>query len=486
MLLLLNIVSFPTGLEHGTFGGGATETVLHPAVLAAVLVAIVAIVCLPRRFQIAVFLCSSFLIPSWQQLLVGHLHVFVQRVIILAGCVILLMFRRPARMTVLAGGWNSIDRMFVLWIGSHVLAFTILYADSGAVVNQLGYVWDYLGAYILLRHLIRTEEDATTAVKWLAYLAIILAVCMVREQLTGQNIFGAFGGGRLLSEIREGRIRSQGVFRHPILAGTFAATLVPLLLWLWHQKKTRPICVAGLMASVVMTATTACSTPIATYAAGIMGLCFWPLRKGMRVVRWGLVMTLIGLHLVMKWPVWALIGHIGLVQGSSSHHRYELVDQFIRHASDWWLIGTQANADWGSEMVDTSNAYVAEGTAGGGLALICFIALIACCFSRLGTARKSLHGEDRQREWFLWSLGACLFAHVIAFFGIYYFDQMRVAWFALLAMISAVTSAQPVESVGPAKPPVTHLSHPLAFARYQLQGIRSGAVDYKRSRKLPK
>jgi hypothetical protein len=36
-------------------------------------------------------------------------------------------------------------------------------------------------------------------------------------------------------------------------------------------------------------------------------------------------------------------------------------------------------------------------------------------------------------------LGVTLFTHVVAFLGITYFDQTRVIWFALLAMIAAAT-----------------------------------------------
>ena len=40
----------------------------------------------------------------------------------------------------------------------------------------------------------------------------------------------------------------------------------------------------------------------------------------------------------------------------------------------------------------------------------------------------------------LWFLGAALPTHAVAFWGISYFDQTRVPWFALLTMISAVTA----------------------------------------------
>lgn len=170
----------------------------------------------------------------------------------------------------------------------------------------------------------------------------------------------------------------------------------------------------------------------------------------MRLVRWGALILLLALHVTMKAPVWALIERIDVVQGSASYHRYQLVEQFVRHLGDWWLLGTKTNGEWGLGMIDTSNAYVEQGTAGGLLTLIFFIVLIARCFGRIGTARKAVEGQYRSKEWFYWLLGVSMFAHVTGFLGIFYFDQTRVAWFALLAMISAGTYlplTQPVKRV---------------------------------------
>ena len=47
---------------------------------------------------------------------------------------------------------------------------------------------------------------------------------------------------------------------------------------------------------------------------------------------------------------------------------------------------------------------------------------------------------DRKREWSLWCLGAALLSHVVAYFGVSYFDQMQVAWYALLAIIGVAVS----------------------------------------------
>jgi hypothetical protein len=434
--------------QHWRYGGGATDTVLHPVVLVAMLVAILVILWSPRKLSLVAFLLSTFLIPAGQDFLVGGVHIYVLRILVLVGSIRVIRTSFSRRVSLFGGGWNSIDSAFSLWVLFHVVAFALLYSDAAALVNQAGYIWDCLGGYLVLRHLIQNEQDADSAIKCFSCLAVILAICMIREQMTGQNLFGLLGGVRFESQVREGRVRSEAVFQHAILAGTFGAFSIPLFVSLWRTGKNKLLSIGGVLASAVMVITSGCSTPILSCAAGILGMCFWPLRKHMRLIRWGVLIMVLSLHVVMKAPVWALIERIDLVQGSSSYHRFQLVNQFIRHAGDWWLLGTKTNAEWGEEMIDTSNAYVEQGTGGGLLTLIFFIVLISRCFGRIGTARKAVEGQDLGKAWFYWLLGVSMFVHVAAFWGIFYFDQTRVAWFALPAMVSAATYlplAQPVK-----------------------------------------
>jgi hypothetical protein len=124
-----------------------------------------------------------------------------------------------------------------------------------------------------------------------------------------------------------------------------------------------------------------------------------------------------------------------LTGSSSGYHRYQLVDQFIRRFSDWWLLGTNGNAKWGWDMWDLANQYVAVGETSGLLPFVCFLATIIFGFQQIGRARRA--APDRKSELFLWALGAALFSNVVAFFGISYYDQTIVAWYLLLAMIPA-------------------------------------------------
>jgi len=92
----------------------------------------------------------------------------------------------------------------------------------------------------------------------------------------------------------------------------------------------------------VMVVTSASSTPLLAFIAVILGILMWPLRGKMRAIRWGLALLLIGLHLVMKAPVWFLINHIDFVSGNSGYHRALLIDMCVKHFWDWWLIGVKS------------------------------------------------------------------------------------------------------------------------------------------------
>lgn len=419
--------------ENFRFGGGVEQTVLHPLVLVAMLIGMALLLFLPRKYAVTPLLVLAFLVPCGQQIVIHGVHVFVLRFVILAGWVRFSFSRYRSR---IAGGVGTFDKLFLAWAFLHILTFLLLFREMGALVNQMGFLWDYLGGFFLLRFFIRNDEDIERVIKLLSGIVATLAVAMVYEHYKGLNPFGLLGGVTLIPEMRSGLYRAQGPFAHALLAGTFGATLLPLFLWLWIQGKSRALASVGVIASSAMAVAANCSTPLLAYAAAVGGICMWPLRRQMRLILLGLVMGLVGLHLVMKAPVWYLIAHVDVVGGSSSDHRAQLLNLFITRIGDWWLIGTDSNPNWGWGMWDTANQYVAEGWTGGLATLVCFFGLIVLAFRRLGAARRAVSGDPR-REWYFWLLGSAMFAHVVAFFGISYFDQTRVLWFTLLAIISA-------------------------------------------------
>jgi hypothetical protein len=418
--------------ENIRFGGGPSSTLLHPLVAVAMLISIVLILVLPRKYVIYPTMLALFLIPKGQQIVAAGIHLNVYRIIILAGLLRLIISRKSAPY---AGGFTFMDQICTTFFLTYYVMNSLLYhMQSQAMIKNTGDLLDAAGGYLVMRFLIRDREDIYRTIKAFAYVAIVCAICMMNEQRTGSNVFGILGGVPA-ETVRDGKIRSQASFEVFLTAGTYGAVLVPLLVWLWSVGKSKLIAGLGIVSSCIMLYTCFASTTLVGCVGGIIALCMWPIRRYMRVVRWGLVALVVTLHMVMNGPVWSIVEHIDLTGSSSSYHRYMLMDNFVRHFGDWWLVGTTANGNWGWDMWDLSNQYVAYAFTGGLLCFILFLAIITKAFSRLGIARKLVEG-NKPEEWFLWCLGASLVSHLVGFFGINYMDQMEFGWLALLVIIS--------------------------------------------------
>jgi len=407
-------------------------------VLVATLLAVVFVLLLPKKYAIASILVVVFLTPAGQQILVGGLHFYVIRIIILAGVLRLLSVKLITGKPLFAGGLNSFDKAFCLWAFARGIAGMLLYRQIGAVVNQFAFWQDAFGSYFLFRHFLQDGEDVHRTVKVFVPVATILAVCMFYEHVTRVNVFSYFNGYAIVPWIRNGMVRAQGASANSITAGVIGATLLPLFFWLWKSGKARSWGMIGLAASTIISVTSLASTPITGFLAGILALCLWPIRKHMKEVRWSIVLVVLGLALVMKAPVWFVITRINIA-GGEGWDRANLIDQTIRHFSDWWLWGTNNNSKWGYFTWDQCNQFAAEGLQGGLTTLVLFVLILRRGFGRIGQCMKLLEG-DRQ-EWFFWCLGTGLFAHIIVFLGVDYFDQTRTLWFLFLAMISVATSS---------------------------------------------
>ncbi len=466
------------------FGGGADQTILHPAVLVAMLLAMALFFVLPRRYVVIPFLVTIFLVPQGQQLYVGGVHLFVNRLLVLGAFIRGMISKEPRQRSVYAGGWTSIDTATVCYMVIVAAATTMQYMTVPAFVNQVGYVWDYVLGYLALRTLVRDERDAVLAIQCCAALTVIFAITMTIEQKEMMNVFGLLGGILAKPEVREGKIRSQGAFQHALTAGTFAATAIPLFFLMWKKRVTRWLAAIGIVCATVMVVDTQTSTSLMTEAAGIFAVFLWSLRKKMKTVRITLVVGLIALAMVMKAPVWFVIAHVDLTGSSSSYQRAELIDQFINHFSNWWLMGTTAASTWGWDMWDAQNMYVSIGEAGGLAALVFYILVISRSFSRLGNARK--RAQSKQQEWLLWFLGAALFAHVVAFFGVNYFDQARICWFLLISMICATTAPLLNRSRTMPAQVVVHVNLPAEAQEAGTTARSTSALPSGRSRFLPR
>jgi hypothetical protein len=462
--------------ENLRFGGGASETMLTPVVALLMLVVIALIFILPRNKVITPFLLGCFTIPLGQVVVLGGMHFTVLRILIIAALIRRAISGGSLRVGKFPGGFNGVDRMVIVWSVSLLTLLSLQWMDMQAFIHNLGDGIDIIGGYMVVRFFIPNGEAVGRAIKALAVVCLIQGVCMLNEQITHVNVFGFIGGLGPGINIRDGKIRSEGVLGC-INAGAFAGALIPLFLWLWTQRKCRMLACAGFAGAMVVVFTSNSSTSTLALIAAAVGILFWPLRKQMRLVRWGLVLTLIALHLVMKAPVWALIARVNIIGSSSGYHRFMLVDNCIRHFSDWWLFGYKHYDQWGFDMFDVCNQFVVQAVCGGLFCLIAYIAILSRCFGALGNARKMVEG-DRKREWLLWCLGSCLFSVVVAHFGINYPAMMEVGLFTFWTAISVATfeAMQPVEQAAEVPTHVQFASARGAAGSYLPLGEARGKV----------
>ncbi len=386
-----------------------------------------------RSWILPTFLALTILVSISSHIMIWEMNFFPSRILLLFACARVL-----ARGEYRELEFKPIDKALIL-LSAWMLITEILQRQiPGLIYGVSNYLYDGLGIYFLCRIFLREVSDLRRVIVALAWICCILAGFMLVEQVTRHNVLTWLGASSDSVQVRQGRMRCQATFLHPVLAGTFGAVLLPLFAAAWYQDwRMKRLAVVACIASTIITVTAGSGGPVMTYAAVVAGFCFWPLRQRMRLVRWGALLILLTLHLVMNAPVWALIGRLNVVAGASSYHRFELLDLFIRNVGAWWLIGVPSTGDWGWLTDDVANTYCIVAKHSGLLGVILFIRLLAAGFREVGIRRNETE-HDWPTQILIWAFGISLFAHAVSYFGTSYFDQTRVLWSLTLAMLASL------------------------------------------------
>jgi hypothetical protein len=392
----------------------------------------------PRQRAVLGVMAAVCYITQGQVIDVGGFHFTAIRIVLLAGFV-----RIVAKGELLRTPLNNLDKVLIALTVWEAVASSL---RLGVWQEQVGNAYNSLLSYFVFRGLVTDWEDLRELITGLALLIIPLALCMVLESMTGNNVFD-FMGGHDEESMREGRYRCTGSFRGPHTSGTFGATLMPLFVGLFFiNPRRRPVAVAGLIAATVMTYTANSSGPLMAYLSGLVGLAFWWLRKDMKRVRQGIVASLVVLGFTMKAPIWYIMSKISSITGGDGWYRSYLMEQCWNHMSSWWLMGTSDTSEWAVTLMswggaDLCNLYVSCAANAGLAGLVLIIVLLVLCFRYLGLALAVARESLPEAEVIFWCLGTALFAHVVTLFSVTYFDQMHVVWWGLLGIISSTTSA---------------------------------------------
>lgn len=409
---------------------------ISSAGLALTLIMGVLVVVLPKKFALFPVLALLCNISLAMSITVGGLHFPMIRILLIF-CWVRVIVRGELRQLV----FNEVDRALVWFTIASIVTHTFLLGTDG-MKYKLGQAYDAIGFYFFFRQVFTDWNEIVQVARIAAWMLVPLAIEMVSEKFTHRNNFSLLGGVGPGVTIREGTVRSQGPFSHPILAGTFGATWMPFMIGLLlHDRSSRILALAGIAAATAITGAAGSSGPLLAYVVGLVALFLWPIRERMRWLRIFALLTIVILHLAMKSPVWFLLGRLTVVDGSTGFHRSILIDQCISHFSEWWLYGTTNYGRWGYFLFDRTNHYIYLATDGGLVTLVLFFVMVVRCFRAVGVTVRDVEERDEAGvPWFVWALGSALTIHCVSFLSVSYFDQNMINWYLLLAMISSAFS----------------------------------------------
>lgn len=408
---------------------------------------------LPRKWAPLPMMIAATYMTAGQALDVAGLNFTVIRIVALIG-LLRVTFKRER----VAGGWQTMDRLVAVW-GVWVVVSAVFHKDVGStLIFRSGFVFDNVVIYFLFRVFMRNAEEFLQLCKVLIIVLAPLAALMLWEKLAGANWFAFLGGVSPEVNVRGGKIRAQGPFAHPILAGTIGAACLPLAIFLWRSN--RSLVFVGAAASLALVYASASSGPIMTMLTVLFGLALWLVRGQLRTIRWSAVGLVCILSVVMQAPVYYLIARIDLTGGSTGWHRAALIEVSIKHLGEWWFAGTDytrhwmpTGVHWNKDHTDITNHYIQMGVMGGLPLMFLFMAILAAAFAAVGRALRRNRRAPLERQFLIWTLGAILFGHATTFISVTYFDQSIVYVWFLLAAIGSLHIVKPAKAKTPAPAP---------------------------------
>ena len=392
---------------------------------------------LPRRWAAVPLVIGATYMSVESSLDIAALHFTSIRILVAIG--VLRVISRGERIT---GGLNLLDRLMIAWAVWTVCSSCFHKDFSAALIYRLGLAFNALGFYVLVRVFIPDAEGLLRICKVIIIALVPIALEMITETRTGRDLFSLFGGVPGLSEIRGGKVRAQGPFDHSILAGTVGAVCLPLAILFW--KSNRKLALLGLAATGSIVLTSRSSGPVMTAFFTVFGLVLWRFRTYMQLIRWGGLLAILALALVMNAPIYYILDRIDLTGSSTGWHRAVLIQSAISHVGDWLLGGTDYTRDWTPEAgydadeTDITNHYIRMAVWGGLPMLLLFVWSLVIAFDMVTKILRADKNVPGRYQFLMWTLGCILFGHVTAMVSVSYFDQSVFYLYFVLAAIATV------------------------------------------------
>ncbi len=398
---------------------------------------------LPRRLFVIPFIVAASFIPADQRMIIFDLDFTPLRILLVAAMGRLYLLGEVRRVQ-----WGRFDKAVLVWAVMGAIIYVVQWGEMRAVIYKCGVLLDVLGTYWVFRQYLRSWDEISVTFNAFAVCAVLLAVPVMYEFSTGRNPFVVLG--RVVTWVREGRYRCQAAFPHSIMMGLFWGTLAPVFLAMTRMPRHRWLFWMATGASVFIVFASASSTPVCTLAAVLLLVALYKYRVYGRSLAWALLLMVMGLHVVMKAPVWHLLARVNVIGGSTGHHRYRLVDACIRHFGEWVFLGTRDTAHWGFGLQDVTNEYVIEAVRGGLATLVAFVVVLIMAVNIAGAG--SLRAPSHGRRWLMWGICVSLVGHCISFLGVAYFGQMRMLLYLMLGAVGMMAGVAENKPSLPSRP----------------------------------
>ncbi len=419
------------------FVGG--QTVVHPVGLIVLLLCLLGMVFKGKQWVVPLLLVFIFVIPSAQRIVIAGIDFSFLRIIILSA-----LFKGHLIGLTQRFLFQKSDKIVLLWAIWAIIAYGVLLASFSAVVTRTGFMIDAVGAYFVGRLYLKSWQDLKRSILFVGYASLPVLAFFLVERATGENLFYVFGGIDQYNLVREGRIRCQGPFSHPIMAGLFWTSVLPWLALMWIRRDaSRMQLIAMVVAVVLIIFNTASSTPVMAILLTAAGLALFRYRGILPGLRWLAIIGLVFAQIILEKGAAHLIARINIFAGSTGWHRYHLINQAINHSGEWFWVGTLSTDHWGDGLGDVTNQYILEAVRGGLLGMVLFIMFLVASFKLIARAIKLCSNEDDR--WVPWMGGVVFFVHSFTFLSVSYFGQM-VASFFLFSGIIVTISAETISA----------------------------------------
>ena len=346
-------------------------------------------------------------------------------------------------------GLNRLDRAVLLAYG-YATAVFLVRSDTG-YAQMLGWMVDSTFCYFIFRAWLQRIEDLVWFLRAFVLLLVPYVGLLIVEMYARENPFSILGAETWSNELRAGRIRCMGSFKHPSLLGTLGVALLPLYIALVLTNRKLTPAWAGIVLCVGIILLSNSGGPVAAALIGIAGWLLWVARTKMFVVRRIICGILLMLALAMEAPIWYIPARISAFTGGGGWHRSYLMDVAFSQLDKWWFAGMDRaeTVSWFPYLVeatgaaDITNAYLDFGLKSGLLAVALFVLLLVRAFQTIGQALEGGRPSAMRRggEYLLWGTGCALAVHIANWFAITYFDQIYVVWCMQLAAVSSLSRA---------------------------------------------